>query len=199
MRSLIVLALLLFLQACQSTSDDLTPAQERSEIRLMRHNVLNELTKISPQAKQEIERSAGYAVFSNAQINIIFVAAGTGYGVVKNNITSSAKSKRKRKKSECKREDPEVVEFPQRCLRRSKRFKLCNQSDNFIQTKCDQNTKQSNLSDPECEGKEDNNLNIIFIWLKLVRTNQNAVKSRIFIQFLFGLMKILSHNLIING
>jgi len=87
MRSLIVLALLLFLQACQSTSDDLTPAQERSEIRLMRHNVLNELTKISPQAKQEIERSAGYAVFSNAQINIIFVAAGTGYGVVKNNIT----------------------------------------------------------------------------------------------------------------
>lgn len=87
MRVLATLTLLSLLVGCQSTSDDLTPAQERAEIRLMRHNVVNDLTKLSPNIKKEIERSAGYAVFSNAQINIILFSAGTGYGVVKNNLT----------------------------------------------------------------------------------------------------------------
>ena len=87
MRLFFLLVTTLLLMSCQSTGEDLTPAQERTEIRLMRHNVLNQLFKNVPEAEQEIKRSAGYAVFSNAQINIILISAGTGYGVVKNNLT----------------------------------------------------------------------------------------------------------------
>lgn len=64
-----------------------TPAEQRSEIQNMRSSVLKAVYKASPEAKVKVGSSAGYAVFSNAQINLLFVAAGGGYGVVKNNRT----------------------------------------------------------------------------------------------------------------
>ncbi len=87
MRAILISCLLVLMFGCQSTSEDLTPAQERAKIRLMRHNVLNDLFKVAPEAEDEIKRSAGFAVFSNAQINVVLIAAGGGSGVVKNNLT----------------------------------------------------------------------------------------------------------------
>jgi len=53
----------------------------------MRSEVLAELYKIHPKARAEVAAAPGYAVFSNANINIIFVSFGGGYGVTQNNKT----------------------------------------------------------------------------------------------------------------
>src|SRR4030067_979116 len=64
------------------------PAQKkRQAILSMRSEVLTELYKIRPRAKAEIASAPGYAVFSNANVNIIFASFGGGYGVVRDNKT----------------------------------------------------------------------------------------------------------------
>ena len=83
MKNLMVSICFLCLVSCVSTSN--TPAQQRSEIQLMSQKVLKDVYKESPSAKTLVANSAGYAVFSNAQINLLFIAAGGGYGVVHNN------------------------------------------------------------------------------------------------------------------
>ena len=40
-------------------------------------------------AKEEVAKAAGYAAFSNANINIIFASGGGGYGVVVDNKTGN--------------------------------------------------------------------------------------------------------------
>ncbi|MHC5157126.1 MAG: YSC84-related protein, partial [Planctomycetota bacterium] len=42
-----------------------------------------------PSAEEEIGKAAGYAAFSNANVNIIFASAGGGYGVVVDNETGA--------------------------------------------------------------------------------------------------------------
>ena len=53
----------------------------------MKNDTLSELYKLKPQTKSMISKAPGYAVFSNANVNIIFASFGGGYGVVKNNKT----------------------------------------------------------------------------------------------------------------
>jgi len=66
---------------CATTSG--TSVQEKRQAVLsMKNDVLSELYKIHPQAKAEVATAPGYAVFSNANVNIIFVSFGGGYGVV---------------------------------------------------------------------------------------------------------------------
>lgn len=60
-------------------------AQQRQSIENMRAQTLNTLYRQKPYAADSIERSAGYAVFSNANVNLIFASAGGGYGVVHSN------------------------------------------------------------------------------------------------------------------
>lgn len=62
-----------------------TPEQRRQTILAMREEVLNDLFAIKPDVRSQLGDSAGYAVFSNANINIIFVSAGGGVGVVRDN------------------------------------------------------------------------------------------------------------------
>ena len=40
--------------------------------------------KSKPDTRAQLNSAPGYAVFSNANVNLFVVAAGTGYGVVKN-------------------------------------------------------------------------------------------------------------------
>ena len=40
-----------------------------------------------PEVKKKIKKSPGYGVFSNVNVNVIFVSAGNGYGVVVDNAT----------------------------------------------------------------------------------------------------------------
>ncbi len=74
----------LVLGGCASTGGQ-TADQKRQAIEQMRASTLNKLYKEKPYAADTIERAAGYAVFSNANVNIIFASAGGGQGVVHSN------------------------------------------------------------------------------------------------------------------
>lgn len=74
------------LSACGTTGG--TTAQEkRSAILSMRNEVLSDLYKVRPETRAQIATAPGYAVFSNANVNIIFASFGGGHGVVRNNGT----------------------------------------------------------------------------------------------------------------
>lgn len=84
MRVLTVVAALLLGTLCQSgmaASID----EQRAKIREMRADVLADLYDKRPQARQEIANAEGYAVFSNIGVNLFFVSAGGGRGVVRDN------------------------------------------------------------------------------------------------------------------
>ena len=53
----------------------------------MKSQVLKDLYKVKPYARTLVSKAPGYAVFSNANVNLIFASFGGGYGVVKNNKT----------------------------------------------------------------------------------------------------------------
>ncbi|WP_286263236.1 YSC84-related protein [Thalassotalea atypica] len=61
--------------------------EDRNDIREMRQKILTRLYKEEPRAKKKIEKAVGYATFSNIGVNIIFLSAGNGSGIVKNNET----------------------------------------------------------------------------------------------------------------
>ncbi len=58
------------------------PDTERKEIRAMRDSVLAELYKMKPEAKAKISKAAGYAVFTNVGVNVIFASFAGGKGIV---------------------------------------------------------------------------------------------------------------------
>ena len=73
-----------------ATTGGTTPQAKRQAVLSMKSEVLSDLYKIHPQAKGEIASAPGYAVFSNANVNIIFASFGGGYGVVKDNKTGKS-------------------------------------------------------------------------------------------------------------
>ncbi|WP_419148886.1 YSC84-related protein [Pseudoalteromonas 'SMAR'] len=78
--------LLMMLTACASMGSG-SKADKQRAILDMRSNVLTQLYQQKPDTRSQIAAAPGYAVFSNANVNLLFVAAGTGYGVVHNNTT----------------------------------------------------------------------------------------------------------------
>lgn len=74
----------IILNGC-ATTGGVTQQEKRQAILSMKSEVLRELYKVRPQAKSEIATAPGYAVFSNANVNIIFASFGGGYGVVTDN------------------------------------------------------------------------------------------------------------------
>ena len=56
--------------------------EKRTEIRQMRDAVLAELFKLHPEAKTKVKKAAGYAVFSNVGVNLIFASGAGGKGLV---------------------------------------------------------------------------------------------------------------------
>ncbi|GGW94763.1 lipid-binding SYLF domain-containing protein [Alteromonas halophila] len=71
---------------CASMGDG-TVAEKRQAILAMQDNALSRLYSEKPDTRAQIREAAGYAVFSNANVNVIFVAAGTGFGVATNKLT----------------------------------------------------------------------------------------------------------------
>ncbi|NOQ88100.1 MAG: hypothetical protein GQ550_04180 [Gammaproteobacteria bacterium] len=49
--------------------------------------MLTQLYALKPEVKKQIESSPGYAVFSSANVNILLISFGAGYGVLENNMT----------------------------------------------------------------------------------------------------------------
>jgi lipid-binding SYLF domain-containing protein len=59
----------------------------RADINKMSDATLDRLYKAQPQAKATIAKAAGYAVFSNFGMKILFAGGGSGKGVAVNNAT----------------------------------------------------------------------------------------------------------------
>jgi hypothetical protein len=76
----------ILLLGCATTKGK-TPQDKRHAIIDMKKDTLTELYRVKPQARSQIKKASGYAVFSDANINIIFASFGGGHGVVKNNKT----------------------------------------------------------------------------------------------------------------
>lgn len=56
--------------------------EQRDEIREIRDEILAELYDEKPEAKARIKKAAGYAVFSNVGVNLIFASVAGGKGMV---------------------------------------------------------------------------------------------------------------------
>lgn len=61
--------------------------QEKTYIRKMSRETLDQLYKLTPSAKGVVSRAAGYAVFSNFGTKIFFVGGGKGKGLAVDNRT----------------------------------------------------------------------------------------------------------------
>ncbi len=64
-----------------------TPADKRQFILNMQKDTLKHLFRIKPHARRVIHKSVGYAVFSNANVNLILASVTGGYGVATNTHT----------------------------------------------------------------------------------------------------------------
>lgn len=82
------LFVVILFSGCATTGAN-TKAEKRQAILNMKQEVLSDLYKIRPGAKSQIAKAPGYAVFSNANVNIILASFSGGQGVVKDNKTGN--------------------------------------------------------------------------------------------------------------
>lgn len=90
-KTIVLLSLLILsitLTGC-SPGNKLTTAEKRQAIDTMAAETLQRLYTEKPSAQEEVNNAAGYAAFSNANVNIIFASAGGGYGVVVDKATGN--------------------------------------------------------------------------------------------------------------
>lgn len=73
---------LLLVGGCAATGKN--PSEKRETIQKMRQDVLAELYRVKPAARAQVQQAPGYAVFSNANVNVIFASFSGGYGIVRN-------------------------------------------------------------------------------------------------------------------
>lgn len=90
-KKLLLLALILSITAAYFTGcskpQGVTAKSKKAFVRQMRDDTLAELYAKKPETKKMIKKAPGYAVFSDININVIFVSAGHGYGLVVDNDT----------------------------------------------------------------------------------------------------------------
>lgn len=61
--------------------------EQRAEVRKTSQQILNQLYRVRPSTKAAVAAAAGYAVFSNFGMKILFAGGGTGSGVAVNNAS----------------------------------------------------------------------------------------------------------------
>ncbi|MEN6577668.1 MAG: YSC84-related protein [Phycisphaerales bacterium] len=75
------------LAGCGPKKKGLTLDERRQSVADMEKETLQRLYKEAPNAQAKLESAPGYGVFSNANVNLLLVSAGGGYGVVVDNET----------------------------------------------------------------------------------------------------------------
>ena len=85
-RIVVSLAIIAMVAGC-GPRGNLTVQQKRDVIMEMETETLERLYKESPGARDKIAKAVGYGTFANANVNVIFVSAGGGYGSVVENAT----------------------------------------------------------------------------------------------------------------
>ena len=73
-----------FAQISNPFSPDKTAAQQRQDILKKNDEILKHLYQVEPKAKELIDKSVGYATFSNFGMKILIAGGGSGSGVVMN-------------------------------------------------------------------------------------------------------------------
>lgn len=73
-----------FAQFSNPFASDKTVDQQRQDILKKNQEILANLYKLQPKAKEAIEKAVGYATFSNFGMKILIAGGGTGTGVVIN-------------------------------------------------------------------------------------------------------------------
>lgn len=68
-------------------SKEQSPDQQRAEMRKVRDQTLQDLYRVQPDARSHIQKSAGYAVFSNFGMKILVAGGGSGTGIAVDNKT----------------------------------------------------------------------------------------------------------------
>ncbi len=86
LKTIVCLSLILSFSAC-ATNQGSSPAEKKQSIQKMKSEVLQDLYKLKPDVRSQVSSAPGYAVFSNANINLLLASFGGGYGVVHNNQT----------------------------------------------------------------------------------------------------------------
>jgi lipid-binding SYLF domain-containing protein len=56
--------------------------EKRAKVRTQRDEILAKLYATHPEAKEKIEKAAGYGAFNNKNMNLFLLSTGHGYGVV---------------------------------------------------------------------------------------------------------------------
>ena len=82
----VIITLLTGLSGCASMGTG-TISEKQDAILTMQDTALAQLYREKPDTKAQLANAPGYAVFSNANVNVVFVSAGTGYGVLNNRVT----------------------------------------------------------------------------------------------------------------
>jgi len=77
-----LITITLIVSGCGPSEKSYTLSERRQIIDTMASQNLERLYAEKPSTQQEIAESAGYAVFSNANVHVIFVGGGGGHGVV---------------------------------------------------------------------------------------------------------------------
>ena len=83
---------LLFAVLAGCTSTGITardPETRKTAILEMRDEVLAELYQLKPDTRVQIGSAAGYAVFSNANVNLILASFGGGIGIARDNANGT--------------------------------------------------------------------------------------------------------------
>lgn len=61
--------------------------EKRAKVREQRDQILAKLYASNPEAKDKIQKAAGYGTFNNKNMNLFLLSTGHGYGVVVDNKT----------------------------------------------------------------------------------------------------------------
>jgi lipid-binding SYLF domain-containing protein len=85
--SFVAVAVMLSLVSGCGPSSKLSVGERHKIVGDMEGETLARLYKEHPDTKKRIKKAAGYGVFSNGNINLLIVSAGSGYGVVVDNST----------------------------------------------------------------------------------------------------------------
>jgi lipid-binding SYLF domain-containing protein len=86
-RTLVLLAVVgTTIAGCASPKGD-SVFEKRSYVHDMRADVLTELYREKPEAKEKIAKAVGYGAFSNINIHLFLLSSGNGYGVVRENAS----------------------------------------------------------------------------------------------------------------
>jgi len=83
---IVSLAIIVIIAGC-GPRGNMTIAEKWQVVMDMEKETLERLYREAPETKRKIAKAAGYGTFSNANINLILVSAGGGYGVVVDNAT----------------------------------------------------------------------------------------------------------------